>query len=225
MTLQELRITSYLFTKFSNYDENYVDISAKNFDLEKKDDLNTILTFLRNWGCRQFKKTDNNLSARSLKMWYKKISSILPKQNNLLVDTSDKKIKSYTALFDDLMNSTASVRNRKENDVDTKVGPVGAAKTLFALRKNFFPPWDNPIINNLDLSKNGEGYCKYLILVKTKLLTLKDYCDTNSIDFYSLPTMLGRPHTSLAKLADEYLWVSITRNCVPKEIIKLTKGG
>lgn len=52
MTLQELKITAYLYKHFSNDDKNYIDVFNKKFDLTCDADLKRMLKFLNDWGCR-----------------------------------------------------------------------------------------------------------------------------------------------------------------------------
>ena len=220
MTLQELKIASYLMIVFSDQEKSYKKIAAKNFDLAIRADCTILLKFLNEWGCRQFKLDNHNEAAKGLTKWYKKASSSLPNQSSLLIDQSGKKIKEYCKIFDELRLTYASTDKR---GVIKTVGPVGAAKTLFALRKNTFPPWDNPIIDKFEFSKNGEGYTNYLLQTKEELQILKTECKSHNIDIRQIPEILNRQHASLVKFIDEYYWLTITRNCNPTSIIELTK--
>lgn len=224
MTLQELQISSYLIQKLSNDDNGYIDIANRQLNLNSKEDQERILKFLNDWGCRQFKRENHKEAAESLKNWFSKFEFDLPNQSLTLIEHSEKKLYSYKTLFNDLMNSYASTKINGKKSIINRVGPVGAAKTLFALRKHSFPPWDNPIINKLKLSKDGKGYCHYLSIVQEQLISLKEECKIKAIDIKDLPTMLGRPYVSLVKLIDEFFWISITRKCEPVEIIKLIKN-
>ena len=225
VTYEELKITSYLYKTFSKDDEHYkIIVDNISLDLTKKDDIENVLKFLRSWGCRQFikEKEDQEKSENALKKWFITYGSYLPSHDELLVNTSDKDINSYEKLFDDLMNSEASTKCKKQNKpISNTFGPVGAAKTLFALRRNTFRPWDNPIIKELQFGKNGKSYCEYLITVKKNLVELQDTCNQKGIDFTNLPKIFGRENSSMPKLIDEYLWVSITQKCKPSEIISL----
>lgn len=229
MTLIELRISTYLYTRFTGYDKKYKGISDKLFDLTKKNDQDVILQFLRNWGCRQFKIENNTESAKELSKWYKKHHSSLSKIKWNLVDATNEDIMKCETLFQDLMDTFASSKRKGKQDFNSfettehTVGPVGAAKLLFAIKKNSFAPWDNPIINKLKFTKNGKGYCNYLLYLRQELYALKAECESKGIDFNNLPLILEQPYASLPKLIDEHLWVSITRRCNPKEIIGLTK--
>ena len=93
------------------------------------------------------------------------------------------------------------------------VGPTGTAKILFALRPNALVPWDYPIRAHFGLGGSAEDYAGYLRKARSELRELRADCARLGYAFESLPVRLGRPHSSLAKLVDEYFWVTITRKC------------
>ncbi|HZV69817.1 MAG TPA: hypothetical protein VFG10_09740 [Saprospiraceae bacterium] len=220
MTFQELKIASYLMNVVSNGDRNYDALSNRNLDLNSKDDTKQLLTFLNAWGCRQFIKEQHSQTGKHLKSWFNKFESSLPPHSASLINHSNRKIALYSDMFDVLMNSRASIN---KTEVNKNVGPVGAAKALFALRRNVFPPWDNPIADHLGFSKNGTGYTEYLMYVRDEILKLKGECAKLKIDLNDIPRIFKRPNVTLVKLIDEYLWLTITRAFDPKAIIDLIK--
>jgi hypothetical protein len=125
-----------------------------------------------------------------------------------------------------LSNLVAATRKRKDGrTIKISIGPVGAAKILFALRQEFFPPWDNKIIEHFNFTKDSQGYFEYLIKLKSDLEKLRDSCKKSEVQFDKLPQILKRPKTTLTKLADEYWFISLTRACVPSEIIKRSRNA
>ena len=222
MTLKELKISSYLAKTISGDEKSYLKITNTKLDLTKEADSATVLKFLNDWGCRQFKKDNHKDAAEDLKWWYRKNESSLPSFTQTLSEHSDNKIKSYSKIFDELQYSYASTDKR---GIIKSVGPVGAAKILFALRKQAFPPWDNPIIESLGKSRSGDGYVSYLFYIKEKIAELKRECDRKGINVKIVPKLLERPHASLVKLVDEYLWLTITRKIEPSKIISIAKNA
>ena len=223
MTLQELKITSFLTTSLFSFESSYEEIAIKQFDQNlSNNDCKLIMKFLNDWGCRQFKKTNHNKASKSLINWHNKSFKILPNHSFCLIDQNDNKIKQYSQIFDSLKDSYASTDKRGTNKT---FGPVGTAKTLFALRKNMFPPWDNTIIKKLNLSPDGEGYINYLFLVKQELLNLKIECDKNNIELKQLPIILNNKYSSLVKLIDEYFWLTMTRKFEPQKLLNLIKNS
>lgn len=220
MTINELKIATYLYSKFTDYDRSFSEIMGKHFDLNLELDQDTILNFLRAWGCRQFKKDDQAHTAKEISNWFKGYSPFLEKINWNLFNATDNEISNCEIMFNDLMNLTASIKKNFKHTI----GPVGAAKLLFALKNNSFAPWDGPIIKNRRVSKDGYGYCLYLFFLKENLLSIKSECESKGIDFNNLPSILNKPKSSHIKIIDEYLWVSITRGCKPTELLKFIKS-
>jgi hypothetical protein len=99
-------------------------------------------------------------------------------------------------------------------------GPAGAAKTLFALRPNAFPPWDDEIRVRLRFSKDGTGFRRYLTQVVN---TLRQVSAEAGTPIAALPQLVGRPNSSPPKLVDEYNWVFWTKRCrppAPEELLR-----
>jgi hypothetical protein len=220
MTLQELRVTSYLYQNFSNYERNYIGVSDERFDILDDTQCAKLMKFLNDWGCRQFKIEDHDKAKDAFKEWYQQYQQYLPEYNIELINLPTSEIESFEIFFDKLKESFACLT---KSGYKKTFGAVGAAKALFAIRKHAFPPWDNPIIDCLGLEGNGGGYCKYLLKVKEELLYFKLYCENNIIDFNDLPNILGRPHVSMVKLIDEYYWMNYTRKCIPSKLIEYGK--
>jgi len=230
MNLKELRITTYIYEQFSQYDENYFNLKDVDFTFSNKEEVEKLYQFLRDWQCRQFKKPTSKKSLNAFLKWYLTYKLEFPSKNKSLLDLSDKKLLDFAPMFQSLMDCHASTRVSNKNDKVRVVsfGPVGAAKALFAIRKNAFAPWDNFIIDKLNelqsypdapISKDGIGYSHYMIFVKRQLLSLAKEVN----DIQKLPKILNRPFSSLPKIIDEHLWVSITRGIDPKKLIKLAQ--
>jgi hypothetical protein len=91
-------------------------------------------------------------------------------------------------------------------------GPTGTAKTLFALRPNVFPPWDDPIRMRLGFGSDGTSFQRYLTEVAS---TLRALAAEAAVPVAALPQLVERPNSSPPKLVDEYNWVVRTRRCPP----------
>lgn len=92
-------------------------------------------------------------------------------------------------------------------------GPAGAAKVFFALRPISLPPWDDAIRTGLGYDESKLSYARFLVDAKRHLEELLEDATRFGITPKNLPSVLGRPESSLAKLVDEYLWVTITNEC------------
>lgn len=220
MTIKELKIACYLYGRITNFDSSYRNIfDINNINLNEQSHVESLLNWLRGWGCRQFKKEYEKVSRTSIMKWYQKYENSIPDESDSLLDY----IPDVEEYFNDLLKRRASIRIRDNEEIIVTVGAVGAAKTLFAIRPNIFPPWDNPICKALGYNMNGEGYQKYLKDVQEHLLKLKKECKSRNQSIYDLPRIVDRDISSLPKLIDEYNWITITQDINPQELIELSK--
>ena len=91
------------------------------------------------------------------------------------------------------------------------VGPTGAAKILFAIRRNALVPWDDPRRRHYGYDGSGPSYSSYLHRVKSILEKLEDACNRNGFKLTQLPKKLKRNNSTAPKLIDECHWVTITK--------------
>lgn len=141
MKLLHLRIACYLYNQFTDYDSSYLQLSTRypNLHLNKIEHVKALIVWLRSWGCRQFKSDDEKQSIDSIMNWYNSIKSNIPGTNvSLLEYNLSKNKKLIIEAFNNLSTRKAATRQRGDQLIDVNIGPVGAAKTLFALRPNLF---------------------------------------------------------------------------------------
>lgn len=135
---------------------------------------------------------------------------------NVNVKLLNYEINNIENLFNSLSNTLVS---RK------KMGQVGAAKTLFALRPNVFAPWDSPIIKSLGLKGNGKDYQQYISSIKDNIRLLEKECKIKKININDLPKYIGRNNSTLPKLLDEYYWMTITNKFDPAKIYNIVNNS
>ena len=220
MNIKELKIACYLYGRITNFDNSYKKIfEIDNINLNEHKHVESLLNWLRGWGCRQFKKEYEKLSTKNIMKWYQKYKDVLPDASTNLLDSVPDAVK----YFDNLATRRASIRIRENEEIKVNIGSVGAAKILFAIRPKVFPPWDTPICKALRYKMTGEGYLKYLKDVQEHLLKLKEECKSRNQSIHDLPRIVDRDISSLPKLIDEYNWITITQNINPQELIALTE--
>jgi len=221
ITIQELAIACYLYAKFTKDDVSYrqlCDLIKGSLNLSEPEHRNALIEWLRRWGCRQFVRSYTELASQELMQWYSNYEKRLFPQDTFLWKTkSDELNEEIPQLFDSLMKLTVSFRQNGNKESPVRVGLTGAAKILFALRPNFFAPWDDPIRRKLRL----KTYVEYLEVVKSKLFELEKECNAVGFDLAELPGRLNREVSSVPKLVDEYYWVTITKKCNAVDLIKI----
>ena len=223
MKISHLRTACYLYNQFTDYDSSYLDLLRKYpiLELNQKEQVIALLKWLRSWGCRQFKNNDEDISINSIMKWYELNKSKIPSPTDCLIDYDlNKNKKVIIDLFSDLSNRKAATKERGVHEIDVRIGPVGAAKTLFALRPNLFSPWDTPIYNKLNLEGNGAGYVNYLFKIQNDLKDIRVALENTIINWNDLFTYLEKQHKSYPKLIDEYYWITITQGCDPAKLEK-----
>jgi len=221
MKLAHLRTACYLYNQFSDYDAKYLSLATKypNLELNKTDQVIALIEWLRSWGCRQFKKTDEKTSMNGIMKWYEINESKLPRAKECLTDYDlSANGKTIIGLFNDLSNRQAATKERGDQDIDVRIGPVGAAKTLFVLRPNLFSPWDTPIYKKLNLEGDGSGYIGYLSIIQKELKEVRAELLNSGIEWNDLSKILQKRHKAYPKVIDEYFWITITRRCDPAVI-------
>lgn len=187
-------------------------VAAEGADLEREDHRTLVLRWLRSWGCRHLARASEERSSTALLDWYRRFSHLLSPPDRSLVDLEPDSLTAAAIAFGTLSDWPASSRQRKSAPVPVRFGPTAAAKTLFAIRPNAFPPWDEPIRKELGYGQNDAAYRAYLEDVDTFLNVLADRV---GVPVEELPTRLGRARSSPPKLIDEYLWVRISRRWMP----------
>jgi len=156
---------------------------------------------------------DATTASDSLVRWADAWLDKLPAPGTHLTDLSVPELERALRAYDALRVSVASQRHLgTDSSADVTYGPTGAAKTLFALRPNVFPPWDDPIRVHGAYAADASGLLAYMLDVARSLHELSAEAGVSVPD---LPALVGRPSSSPPKLIDEYNWVVVTRGCPP----------
>lgn len=222
INLKSLQIACYLYGKFTKEDKAYKNLfKIGNVDLTIHRHVNNLIQWLRDWGMRNFVTEYNDFSRKEIMKWYRKSISLLPKRTDHLHKASEQFFSYIPEIFDTLKNVPISFKEYKKEKKVCKVGPVGAAKILFAIRPHFFAPWDKKIYLDLGHTGNGESYRNYLLDIKNKLTILDAECRINGFSLETLCNKISRNISSLPKIIDEYYWVNITKGCKSSELLNI----
>jgi hypothetical protein len=173
-----------------------------------------LFAWLTQWGCRQFSKAHQvTIAGESLEAWARAWLPALPPDNVALEKIDDEAVSQLGAAYKDLRRRQAGTRTLQGGTIShVRYGPVGAAKTLFALRPGICPPWDRFTLDALGLDYSSASYCRYLRLV---LADLQHIATQAGVQIAELPALVGRPNSTPPKLMDEYYWITITRGFEP----------
>lgn len=216
MNLAELAFACYIYASMTDYDNSYCEFRSKvDDDLEITDagHRQALITWLNQWGCRQFSKECHDLASKEILQWYEICRDVLPAKDKDLYSMSSNDIEMASGAYAKLSKKIACRKSRGTKTVEVSIGPTGAAKILFALRPKTFVPWDEPIRVKLAYDSSGQSYYRYHMDIKKSLVELELRCKTHGISLQELPQRLNRVHSTVPKLIDEYYWVTITKNC------------
>ncbi len=183
--------------------------TGNSLDLTDREHRLAVLHWLRTWGCRHLRLSDTERSSDALLAWWRGWGISLPPAGVSLASMSERDVAATSGAYEALATAPAAARAYADREVEVRLGDTAAAKTLFVLRPEVFPPWDEPIRVSVGAAAyRGDSYVGFLGLVATALLGA---AQRFGIKVDELPSLLGRPTSSPPKLVDEYLWMRITR--------------
>lgn len=219
MKVPSLAFCCNLYSSVTNYDDSYIVFlkatnPAPNLDLE--DHRVLLLGWLNKWGCRQFAKKYHNLASEEIRTWYQEFKSTAFPREKVLLDLSEKEIEFASQSYERLTERQASKRKMRSGNLSTiSIGPTGAAKILFAIRPNALMPWDDSIRKGLGFDGSARSYAEHLRKARAELEELSECCERNRYRLADLPSLVGRPTSSLPKLIDEYYYITLTKKYPP----------
>ncbi len=214
MTLAELSVGCYMYATMTSFDSGYrefLDETVPALDLTQQSHRRSLLTFLNSWGCR-IKEDDFDDAAAQIANWYEIIKGKLFPTTTGLLALTDSDLDTVEEAFKDLAARPCCARKT--------FASVPTAKVLFALRPNALIPWDNKMLGHFHLDGSATSYRKHLLWARERLKDLSGECTKRGFALTDLPTKMERPKSTLPKLIDEYLYVTVTNKFQPKQLIE-----
>jgi hypothetical protein len=211
--LHGLAYACRLYAQFTDYDaaiEILRQATEPRIDLENASHRAALLKWLNAWGCRQFSIKHHPMASQALRGWGRTNLSLLPPGGVSLTELPEAHIERVVPAYDRLCKLRAGIRSRQSKEYSVTFGPTGAAKILYALRPEVFPPWDEPIRSALNLDGSAEAYRRFLSTVQVAIRSVLEDARRFGITPSQIPDAIGPPGASLPKLIDEFYWVTIT---------------
>ena len=173
-------------------------LSVPGWNLGKAAHRVLMLRWLNSWGCRIRYPRPGEPSPfdAGIKLWWRTWRTALPSVG--LIDLTDGDIDRIADAYAALSAMPAAAGRR--------LGPTAAAKALFALRPEAIMPWDAAIATGLHGARDGAAFHRHLALGRAWARSV--VAEAGSAD--AVAGLVGRPGMSLAKILDEYLYVTIT---------------
>ena len=194
-------------------------------DLAVAEHRRVLLVWLNSWGCRQFEIAWHPRASEEIRAWYDEYRHPLCRRDKNLWELSAVELSKAARAYASLSERTASWYGPIERPSGRKkrVGKTGAAKIMFAIRPRAFPPWDGPITEYFGYDGSAASYLAYLEDVRRKLEELEAHCDSKGIGLGDLADYLGRPTSTVAKLIDEFHWVTVTKKWSASDLDNLCR--
>lgn len=200
-----------MFNGFANADTSWlrlVESTKPAIELSRADHRAMLLRWLNSWGCRirypregEPAPFDTGISA-----WWQTWRSALPLVSLALLADAD--IDAVAAAYAALAAVQVSAGRARRT-----LGPTGAAKALYALRPQAIMPWDAAIATRMHATRDGAAFGRHLRLGRAWASAI---IAESGGDESAVPGLVSRP-VSLAKILDEYLYVTIT---MPRQRIR-----
>ena len=205
--LSHLAFACYVYIGMTNYDKTYkefLDKTSPIFDMQNASHRAVLLKWLNDWGCRQFELNSHDKISEKLGSWFTNYRGT-SFETKKLIDLSNEEVTDAAKVYYALEKLRIPCSRGEKT-----VGPTGASKILFAMRRDSYPIWDNAM-RKVYRNRGCSTYEEYMKQSREELKELSEECQRHGVELSELPSRLNREGESLLKLLDEYRWVFITR--------------
>ncbi|MDH6135422.1 hypothetical protein P3T37_004837 [Kitasatospora sp. MAA4] len=201
----QLRAAAEVFNGYGSVDAGWERWSAATAgapDLSLPEHREALHRWLNSWGCRLRypREGEPDLLSAGLASWWQRRGAHLPAVP--LSKLTDHQITDLADGYAEL----AAVPVAGGRSART-LGPTAAAKALYALRPAAVMPWDAAIAVHLHGARDGEAFARHL---RCGRAWARAVLAESGLGERELPAAVGRPSVPLAKVLDDYLYVTIT---------------
>jgi hypothetical protein len=173
-------------------------------DLARAGHRELTLQWLRDWGCRNLRLEDTELTLLVLERWADRWLDALPGAESTLDELTDDDLDATARAYDELAFAHAAHRRHGDRMVQVRFGSTAAAKTLFAIRPRALLPWDEAIRRALGYDGSAGSYRDAIVRARDEL---NEVVAEVGVPAEQLPEVVGRPLSPPPKLIDEHDWV------------------
>jgi len=200
-----------VFNAYPNVDASwlhFIDVTQPAVELSRAAHREALLRWLNSWGCRirYPREGEPALFDSGIAAWWGDHGPTLP--GGSLAGLSDVDIETAAEAYVALAAVPVATGR-----VARSLGPTAAAKALYAVRPRVVIPWDAAVAARLYGRRDGAAFASHLRTGRAwAQAALAEAGPTVAED--AVPALVGRPLVSLAKILDEYLYVTITRSSI-----------
>ncbi len=211
---------SQLVTIFGKYPQDRADASlavllraaGSAADLAITEQRDEMRRWLNRWLCRLRYPLPGEPDpfSDSLALWWAATGSGLP--DSPVAELSDEEVGLLADSYADLASRSGALRTRNGAPAGCRtIAPTAASKIMFVLRPQTVPPWDAAIARATTGGTSRDHFGRHLQAARTWATGILDEARRHGIP--DIPAHVGRPSSSLAKLHDEWQYLTITRGC------------
>jgi hypothetical protein len=168
--------------------------------------------WLNTWGCRLRypQPGEPDVFSDSLARWWASSGSGLP--DVPVAELSDAGVGTLADSYADLAARPAALLTRAGAPAGHRaIAPTAASKIMFALRPETVPPWDAAIARATAGGTSRDHFASHLEAARAWAGSVQDEARRHGIA--DVPAYVGQPGSSLARVWDEWLYLTITRGC------------
>lgn len=216
LTLCDLALSSTMYNSLTPYNDSLrslKSVTGNSIDLNNSNHRTFLVKWLNDWGCRHLSKRYHETTATAILDWYKQSGTRLFRKTKTIWDLDDHDLSGATEAYGSLKDKKVARRDRGTKTSDMHMGPTAASKILFALRPEALMPWDEAMRIGFGCDGSPESYLRFLQCIRKLARKIRDLCSDNSFDISELPLQIERPESTVLELINEYIWITVTRNC------------
>jgi hypothetical protein len=161
---------------------------------DRVEHADALFVWLNRWGCRLAYSCRERFAAE-IGAWWQVGRRQLPAPGAVLADLPDDVLASTAAACAALAELSLGRR---------RLGWTAAAKLLYALRPDAVPPWDDAIAVEVG-GKSEAAFHAHLVRARGWAQVLPPYVGER----------VGRPGATVARVSDEWLYLTVTRGLRP----------
>ena len=214
VTLGKIAVASLLFNSLTPYNTSLATFrfaTGDRMDLAIQEHRNALMNWLNDWGCRHLSKDQHQVASQSILDWYQMNCATLFSDKTPLWRLRDQEIESAANAYGSLKDKTGAWHVHGGRKREVHIGPTAASKILFTIRPKALMPWDEAMRTAFKCDGSPESYFEYLIEIRRLTLHIVDLCRNKGFQIDDLPQKLRRPNSTVLALANEYIWVTVTR--------------
>jgi hypothetical protein len=173
----------------------------------KPEHVAALRVWLNAWNCRiPYPRGDDPL-VPALDSWWRTHRRRLV--DVPLVDLDDRGLDAYANAYGDLLDLPAGVSNIGRV---RSLAPTASSKLLWVLRPQTASPWDAAIAKAGGQGSERAGYAHHL--QKAREWSRDITADARKRGIDNIPMHVGREHSSLVRIYDEWCYLAFTRGFV-----------